>query len=245
MGAVVSHIDYRRGRSPDALADLQDGCAACVLTDPPYGTGKAGANYGRRREGRVTSIANDVDLSELAATAPLIARVLAADGTVLVFCAPQQRRHVEALLEGAGLSPLHSLPWDKGAPGISYRVRYAYEDVVLAAHPGYDPWEARETLIVPVRHPRVQETEHPNEKPVGLLRIYTRWACPSGGLIVDPFAGIASSAVAAHAEGCDWIGAEMDEQWWGIAERRIADALERPHPDLTQYGLFTETKEIA
>lgn len=236
-------LQYRHGSSPGALTDLLPGCAAAVIADPPYGTGQGNAIYGRRREGKVTGIANDSGLGELLATAPLVARLLADDGVALIFAAPQYRRRVEAILELAGLECAAALPWDKGAPGLSYTVRYAYEEVVLAVHPGYDPWETRETLIVPIRYPKEQFPEHPNEKPVGLLRIYTAWACPRGGLVVDPFAGIASGALGALAAGCDWIGAECDPQWWPIAERRIAEALDQPHYAIEQQNLFTKPKE--
>lgn len=237
-------IEYRHGSSPGVLADLPPGCATAVICDPPYGLDRG---YGRadvaRKNGRAHGIANDAGQGEIMATSPLVARLLAEDGVALVFAAPQYRRHVEAILELAGLECAAALPWDKGAPGLSYRVRYAYEEVVLAVHPGYDPWETRETIIVPVRYPKEQFPEHPNEKPVGLLRIYTAWACPRGGLVVDPFAGIASGALAALGTGCDWIGAECDPQWWPIAERRIAEALDQPHYAIEQQNLFTRTTE--
>jgi hypothetical protein len=224
-------VEYRRGVSPQVLGDLLPGSVACVLTDPPYGTGTGNAIYGRRHEGAVTSIANDTDLGELEAAAPRLLDVLTTEGVGLFFMAPTQYRAACDVLEAAGWHVWHSLPWHKGAPGISYRTRFAYEDVILATHAGVDPWETRGTIIVPLRHPRVREPVHPNEKPVSLLREFLRWACPSGGLVLDPFAGVASSGLAAHAERCDWIGAECDEQWWPEAERRIAELTNTPHSD--------------
>lgn len=229
-------IDYRRGRSPNALADLPDGCAACVLTDPPYGTGRTDARarqYGRRQRNveRGIGIANDLDLSELAACAPEFRRVLAPEGVAMVFMGPTQYRAACDVLDGAGLEVHHSLPWFKGRPGLSYRARFAYEDIILATHPGVDPWPDRGPLVVPMRHASVNRPDHPNEKPVALLLEALRWACPSGGTVVDYFAGVASGAIAAHVAGCDWVGAECDERWWPIAERRIATVQDRPHPD--------------
>jgi site-specific DNA-methyltransferase (adenine-specific) len=232
--------EYRHGTSPDALADLPDGCAAAVVTDPPYGTETANTIYGRRREsGETRLIRNDRDLSALESTASTFARVLAPAGVALVYCAPTLRRAVENAVEAGGLMPIHNVPWDKGAPGISYRVRYAYEDCVLAVHGEYDPFELRGPLVVPIRVPREQEPEHPHEKPVALLRRLIQWACPQGGLVVDPFAGIASCGVAALAERCSYIGVECDPRWWPIAERRLADARNLPHPELPP-SLFTD-----
>lgn len=232
-------LEYRHARSPQAFDDLPDGCADAIVTDPPYGTGRGDSIYGRRREGKANRIANDTDLSELVAVAPAMARLLADEGIALVFCAPQFRADVEAIIADTGLLLLGAVPWDKGAPGISYRIRYAYEDSVLAAREGYDPWETREPLIVPLRHSRVLESKHPNEKPVSLLRQIIRWALPHGGLVVDPFAGVASCGVAAKLEGCSYIGAEMDEQWIAVGRARM-DAVAGRSDDLP---LFQTTED--
>lgn len=243
---MTRRVEYRRGESPHALADLPDGCADAIITDPPYGTGSAdgGVVYGRRRDGgRATSIANDVDLSALESCAPSMARLLAPSGAMVLYCAPQRRRAVENIIEASGLNPIHSLPWDKAAPGISYRVRYAYEDAILAVHGDYDPWECRDTLIVPRRFSRVRHPEHPNQKPLALHVSDVAWACPNGGLVLDPFTGIATTGVAAIALGCSWIGVECDPQWWPIGERRLAEALNQPHSDIHQASLFGDPSE--
>lgn len=243
---MTVRAEYRHGTSPDALRDLPAGCAAAIVTDPPYGTTR-GKNdgYGRRREdGERWTIANDTDLSELAAVAPEMHRLLSRFGVAMVFAAPTQRSAVERIMEDAGFRIDGFAPWDKGRPGISYSVRYAYEECVIASHFGTDsPFEFRDPLVVPLRHPPVQQVEHPNEKPVGLLRRYIAWAVPDCGdseprLIVDPFAGIASCGVAAIAERCSYVGVECDPQWWPIAERRLAEAQDRPHDALPQQSLF-------
>lgn len=233
--------DYRRGTSPGALADLPDGCAAAVVTDPPYGTGNGKHQYGRRHRWGVAHghqfIANDTDVGALARTADTIARLLCDGGVALVFCS-QERRDAEDAMADAGLEiVLGGLAWDKGRPGLSHRIRYAQEQIVMAAKG--DPFATREPIISPVRMSPVEATQHPNEKPVALLRRLIQWACPQGGLIVDPFAGIASCGVAALAERCSYIGVECDSRWWPIAERRLADARNLPHPELPP-SLFTE-----
>lgn len=235
-------VEYRRGVSPDAIADLPDGCAAAVLTDPPYGTtGGANDGYGRRQaDGTRQTIANDADLSQIEAVAPSLFRLLDPAGVALVFMAPTKFREASDVLEGAGFVVWHSLPWDKGAPGISYRGRFAYEDLILASRPDVDPWPDRGPIVLPVRFPRVQNTEHPNEKPVGLLRRYLAWACPNGGLVLDPFAGIASCGVAAVAQGCEYIGVECDPQWWPVAERRLAEVQNHAHAEIAQGSFFTD-----
>jgi site-specific DNA-methyltransferase (adenine-specific) len=52
---------------------------------------------------------------------------------------------------------------------------------------------------------------HPTQKPGGLLEPLIAYACPPGGLIVDPFAGSASSLVIARMTGRRGIGVELHE----------------------------------
>lgn len=63
---------------------------------------------------------------------------------------------------------------------------------------------------------------HPTEKPVDLLDPLIRYACPVGGLVVDPFAGSASTLVAARLSGRRAIGVEADKRYAEKAAQRLA-----------------------
>jgi site-specific DNA-methyltransferase (adenine-specific) len=62
---------------------------------------------------------------------------------------------------------------------------------------------------------------HPTEKPVELLDPLIRYACPPGGLVLDPFAGSGSTAAAARLSGRRAVLIEGDERYC----ERIADRL--------------------
>lgn len=62
---------------------------------------------------------------------------------------------------------------------------------------------------------------HPTEKPTGVLDPLIRYACPEGGLVLDPFAGSGSTAVAARMSGRHAVLIEADERYCEVIARRL------------------------
>lgn len=77
--------------------------------------------------------------------------------------------------------------------------------------------------VIPVRsmHGRAL---HPTEKPIGLLDPLIRYACPPGGLVLDPFAGSGSTLDAARQAGRRAVGIEANEQYAERAALRLSQA---------------------
>ena len=62
---------------------------------------------------------------------------------------------------------------------------------------------------------------HPTVKPVDLMRHLVRLVTPQGGVVLDPFLGSGTTALAAEMEGFAWIGIEREAEYVAIAEARL------------------------
>lgn len=69
------------------------------------------------------------------------------------------------------------------------------------------------------------DSEHPTIKPINLMRWLTRLVTRPGGIVVDPFSGSGTTALAAHLEGFYAIAFEQDPQYCRDIVKRF-EALE-------------------
>ena len=73
--------------------------------------------------------------------------------------------------------------------------------------------------------PKGMDKEHPCEKPVELMKwCFEIMGIPEGATILDPFMGSGTTMVACVQTGRNGIGIEIDEGYFKIAEKRIAEA---------------------
>lgn len=63
---------------------------------------------------------------------------------------------------------------------------------------------------------------HPTEKPSGILEPLITYACPPGGLVLDPMAGSGSTGAAAKATGRRAVLVEGDERFCEVAAKRLS-----------------------
>ena len=83
-----------------------------------------------------------------------------------------------------------------------------------------DVWD-----IPNVKAHHVEKTGHPCQFPVAIPQRLIKALTPIDGLIVDPFMGSGTSGVAAIIEKRRFVGAEIQNEYYEIAARRISDAI--------------------
>ena len=78
------------------------------------------------------------------------------------------------------------------------------------------------------RHDNIQRNNHPTVKPIKLMEylcILTK--TPTGGVVLDPFAGSFTTGIACINTGRDFIGIEKEEEYFKIGKARIEYAVQK------------------
>lgn len=71
-----------------------------------------------------------------------------------------------------------------------------------------------------VKNKSKQKTMHPCQMPVEVMKNIVG-LLPKDSIIVDPFMGSGTTAVACIDLGYDFIGIEIDKEYYNIAKKRI------------------------
>jgi len=89
-----------------------------------------------------------------------------------------------------------------------------------------------------------QSNFHPTVKPVELMRYLIKMVTPPNGVVLDPFLGSGTTAVAATLEGYAWKGCELTADYLPIIKGRITWAVaEKKKQDKKAKQLTLEEQE--
>lgn len=120
-----------------------------------------------------------------------------------------------------------------GDSGSASRFFYCAKASRSERNAGLEEFEVRPAGMVPDRdiaklnrngRNPVYQNYHPTVKPIACMRWLCRLITPPGGIVLDPFMGSGTTGIAAVQEGFEFIGIEMNAEYYEIAERRIKDA---------------------
>ena len=90
-----------------------------------------------------------------------------------------------------------------------------------------------------------ENTAHPTQKPEKLMAKLILASCPPGGVVLDPFLGSGSSAVAAKKLGRHFIGVEQNERYCVWCEKRLEQAETDKRIQGYTDGVFWERNTLA
>lgn len=223
----------------DVLPKLPSDSINTVLTDPPFFLPSTHYVTRDKSWGKKYS-----DLSVIETTFKQVfkecQRILKWNGHLLVHC--DSVSYVPFFRCAYPLFDFtRCLVWYKGKNYFSLGKgawRYSFELILHARNS--DAYFLKLDLQDVVTHPVVnsQDRLHPAEKPVGLLKELIIACTPkNGSVVLDPFLGSGSTAVACKELGMNYIGIELDEGYAEIARQRITKTPSYPTKPLSEPSL--------
>lgn len=90
----------------------------------------------------------------------------------------------------------------------------------------YDKKHPRSIIHIQKEHDGRQI--HPTQKPVALLEYLVRTYTNKGDIVLDNCMGSGTTAIACIREHRNWIGFELNEEYYTKAQQRIKDELSQP-----------------
>jgi site-specific DNA-methyltransferase (adenine-specific) len=197
------------------LKELPNNSVDAIVTDPPY-------NEVNRETGGIRNYDMGVADSALV-DIPFLAGefVRLARGSIYVWCGTEQVSEWRKKFVELGLSTRVGV-WVKSNP---------------APINGEHLWLSGLELCVFARKPNAYFSLHcknpvwtgpselypgfPCPKPLWLFKTLIRASVPPNGLILDPFTGSGTSAIAAIDTGRNFICFEKDKDYWKLANKRL------------------------
>lgn len=95
---------------------------------------------------------------------------------------------------------------------------------------GYNPKDLWSVSRLHREHP--ERADHPTQKPLEIIERMIKASCPPGGVVLDPFMGSGTTAIAAKRLGRQFAGFELNPAYCAIIEARLASP--DPEPTIKQ-----------
>lgn len=245
MSGEGNGITLQAGDCLALLDKLPPDSVDAVITDPPYSSGgfTRGDRATQGTNAKYTQSGTQVIRPEFAGDnrdqrswvawcAIWLGQALRATvpgGYCLMFTDWRQLPAATDALQAGGWVWRGIVAWDKGeaarAPNTAY-FRHQAEYILWATKGATrkdagGPWPG--VIRLPVNQ---ADKHHVTGKPTELMRRLVQVA-PVGGLVLDPFLGSGTTAVACQLEGRRLVGYELEPAYLEIAQRRVLAAAQR------------------
>ena len=231
-------INLKNGDCLKELKKIKDSSVDQIYADPPYNL--SGKTHQTVKSGKPVTlnkgdwdIIDDIDGFNFNWVQECV-RVLSAEGTLWISGTLHNHPSIGMTLKKLGLWIINDVVWYKrNAPPLlsgnrlvpsveliwiaskskKYFFNYEMGKILNGGKQMRNLWE-----INAQRH----LTKHPTEKPENLIERIILLGSKRGEIILDPFMGSGTTGVIAKRLSRDFIGIELDKEYFDIAEDRIS-----------------------
>lgn len=214
------------GDAAEVLPPIPKESVDLVVTDPPYGQKWQSGQRSKPFDQLKGDGTEQADRDVISSVISECVRVVGQNRHLYVF-GPTD------VMEGQKVSEAVALVWDKttmsgGDLTSAWGSQHEPITFVVSKHrhggeagKSSVPTRLRKGTVLRFARPTGRKVRHPSEKPVPLLRELIESSSRMGETVIDPFAGIGSTGVAALLSGRQAILVEKDPRWIGLARKRL------------------------
>jgi len=228
-----------RGDCLNRMKEIPDGSVDLVLTDPPYRVHSGGTNGCPSSKRLCKSLGNnngkifdnnDINFSEWL---PVVYNKLKEQSHCYIMTNFKNLFELQKACIDVGFYCHNLLVWEKNnsTPNRWYMKNCEYT-LFLKKGNAFSINNPSSKTVHKFTNPT--KKMHPTQKPIDLMELYISNSTKEGQIVLDPFMGGGSTGVAAKNLKRDFIGIEMDDNFFDIAKKRIE------HPNMTTLGEFFE-----
>lgn len=234
------NYEFRLGDGIAGAQLIHDYSIDLLLTDPPYGISKeytCERQVPRRLRKNGTDFIMprgnfgewDAPIAPEVWTEKVLPKVR---GWFVTFCAQAQIGEYCGILERNKFVAVGTLVWQKTNPvpfNHKYKPINAWEAVVIGKRPGtkFNGHVVHNVFVC--KSPSPQQRIHTTQKPLPLIKEFIALFSDEGDLVYDPFAGSATTLVAAIEMGRKAVAYEKDSAIFQSARERILSLESRKH----------------
>jgi site-specific DNA-methyltransferase (adenine-specific) len=226
----------------ELMKTLGDDSIDAIITDPPYNISKKN-NFGNMINYSGVDFGEwdkDFDLYSYIVEIP---RILRRDGSVIIFNDWKNIGNIARYCESLGMVIKDMIRWEKINPYPRNRDRRYVTDFEVAvwctnkdANWTFNRTDSvyQKPMFKGASTSRPEKTIHPTQKPVWLLEKIIEIHTNKNDIVLDMFAGSGTTGIACINTNRNFIGMELDEQYFKIAKERINNHIKsRPTNEIT------------
>ena len=232
----MNKIKLINGNCLDTLKNIPNESIDLIVTDPPYPTtsrGNAGNSGGMlqkdiNKKGKVFTY-NNINCKEYA---PEFYRLLKDGSHCYVMTNHINLIDMLNTFTDVGFHFIKSLIWNKGNKimGQYYMSQYEYI-LFFRKGKGKKINNCGTSDILSISNKKTKDKDgkniHDTEKPVELMEVLVNNSSQENELVLDPFMGVGSTGIACIKNKRNFIGIEIDENYFNIAKERIEEIEEQ------------------
>lgn len=226
----MSKIELMKGDCLEMMKSIPNNSVDLCVSDIPYkltGGGKGDGANSKRPKGILEDNSQLMKVPKFEDWLPELYRVMKDGSHIYLMCNFKNLNDLMNKSLAVGFKHINLLVWEKNncTPSQFYMKNCEYTLLLRKGKSKYIN-DIGGSKTVHKFNNIIGNKVHPTEKPEELMKFYIKNSSNRGDTVLDMFMGSGSTGVACVNTNRAFLGIELDDNYFNIAEKRIQEALD-------------------